>query len=97
MRVSVARSAFTTAEQTEPFGSLAINVLFHHEILRGIVGPSARLYQCIQCILWFEISCSFVPFVVTENIWLRPTAAPSIQWTHMNIRVHPCPFVVDNQ
>jgi hypothetical protein len=29
-----------------------------------VIGPAARQFQCIQCILWFEFSCSFVPFVV---------------------------------
>ena len=66
-RFSVARSAFITAEPPEPFALSVINVLFHHEILRDIVGPAARLFQCIQCIQWFEISCSFVPFVVSQE------------------------------
>ena len=48
--------------------------MFHHEILRDFVGPAARLFECfvienlcIQCILWFEISCSFVTFVVPHE------------------------------
>ena len=28
---------------------------------------AARLFQCILCILWFEISCSLVPFVVLDE------------------------------
>ena len=55
----------TTAEQTEPFVSLSINVIFLHEIPTGIIGPSARLsvssvfsvdykkFVCIRVNSWF--------------------------------------------
>ena len=41
----------TTAEQTEPFVSLAINVLFYLDILSDLVGLSAR-HLSIQYIQW---------------------------------------------
>ena len=66
----------TIAEQTEPFVSLAINVLFHHESLSDLVGPSARLsvysvysvvtaknsyYYCsISCFLTKILHCAFL-------------------------------------
>ena len=53
----------------------------------GCRRPGGEAFQCIQCILWFEISCSFVPFVVTENIWLWPTATPGLSclsWFQIN-------------
>ena len=50
----------TTAEQTEPFVSLAINVMFHHEILSGIIGPSARH----SCLFYSKIRVHSCPFVV---------------------------------
>ena len=65
------RSDFTTAEPPEPLDSFAAGFSFCKTSLPKLVGSAARLFQCILCILWFEISCSFVPFVVTENIWLR--------------------------
>ena len=39
----------TTAEPPEPFASFVINILFHHEILREIVGPAARHFVCVVC------------------------------------------------
>jgi len=57
----------------------------------GCRRPGGEAFQCIQCILWFEISCSFVPFVVTENIWLWPTATSGLFVlfvVHKNMVVH---------
>ena len=67
MRFSAARSAFTTAEQPEPLDSFAVGFSFCKTSLSELVGPAARLFQYIQCILRFEISCSFVPFVVLDE------------------------------
>ena len=63
MRISVARSAFTNAEPPEPFASFAINVLFQHGILNGIIGSAARHFLCNLCDLWFLTYCIFVIFM----------------------------------
>ena len=58
---------FTTAEPPEPLDSFIVGFSFCKTSLSELVGSAARLFQCIQCILWFEISCSFVPFVVLDE------------------------------
>ena len=47
------REAMTTAEPPEPFESFMINVLFNLYILLAVVGPVARHFCVILCILWF--------------------------------------------
>ena len=56
------REAMTTAEQTEPFVSLAINVLFHHESLSDLVGPSARLSV-------YSVDCKKIVYIRVHS-WL---------------------------
>ena len=64
---SVSREAMTTAEPPEPLDSFAVGFSFFKTSLPELVGSAARLFQCIQCILWCKISCSFVPFVVLHQ------------------------------
>jgi len=53
-----------TPQPPEPFAFIRNQHLVSSLNPQDVVGPAARHFQCIQCILWFEISCSFVSFVV---------------------------------
>ena len=46
------REAMTTAEPPEPFESFVINILFNLYILLAVVGPAARFFLCVLCVLW---------------------------------------------
>ncbi len=58
------REAMTTAEPPEPLTLQHSEFIIFKQILQQIVGPAARLLF-IPCVLWTEISCLFVPFVVS--------------------------------
>ena len=58
------REATTTAEPPEPLTLQHSEFIIFKKILQQIVGPAARLLF-IPCVLWTEISCLFVPFVVS--------------------------------
>ena len=67
----------TTAEPPEPFASFVINVLFHDEIPRDIVGPAVR-YFCV-----IRVFCGFQIFRVLSCIlWFIKKSAFSIQHCH---------------
>ena len=55
-----------TAEPPEPLDLFAISVLFRHWILLERVGPAARHFQYIQCILW---TAKLVFF--REHLWFQ--------------------------
>ena len=55
-----AAQRMTTAEPPEPFALFVTNVLFHHEILGDVVGPSARLSVSSVYSVDYKNSCAFV-------------------------------------
>ena len=65
------REAMTTAEPPEPLTLQHSEFIIFKQVLQQIVGPAARLLF-IPCVLWTEISCLFVPFVVSiQMFWLQ--------------------------
>ena len=60
MSFSVARSAFTTAAAAGAVCFIHDRRLASSFNPKDAVGPAARLFQCIQCVLWFDfraLSC----------------------------------------
>ena len=58
------REATTTTEPPEPLTLQHSEFIIFKQVLQQIVGPAVRLLF-IPCVLWTEISCLFVPFVVS--------------------------------
>ena len=82
------REAMTTAEPPEPLTLQHSEFIIFKQVLQQIVGPAARLLF-IPCVLWTEISCLFVPFVVSIRVFcgLKFRAFSCLSWFQFNVLV----------